>query len=244
MLPHYLIKKLKSLSINNIKELQQFDPIQLFQWLKYQHKSISNQVLFDLHSLSKHQSIKALDMTTKKLLLDQLKIAGPSYPPLSQETITSNLNCAVEEAKNALKQNEIPIGAIIVHDNIYNSQFPENFSIIGRGHNLTLTNNDICAHAEINAIQMASKYLNNHRLNNCDLYVTIEPCLMCMGAILLSRIRRVIFGASEPKTGAIISQYKVLENNSFNHQTEAIGPINNNLYKAALQEFMQKKRLK
>lgn len=244
MLPQYLVKKLNALNINSLDELQQFDPIQVFQWLKYQHKSIANQVLFDLYSLHKSQNISKLSISTQTLLINQFKTSSPSYPPLPKETATHYLNHAVIAAKVALKHNEIPIGAIIVSDNIEHAHNVEDFSIIGRGYNMTLINKDICAHAEIIAIQEASKHLNTHRLNNCDLYVTIEPCLMCMGAILHSRIRRVIFGATEPKTGAIISQYKVLENSNFNHQTESIGPINNNLYKTILQEFMQKKRLK
>lgn len=245
MLPHYLVKKLSKLNINNLEELQQLDPMRVFQWLKYQHPGITNQVLFDLYSLCKHHNLSAnLSITTKESILTQFKEYTPSYPPLPKQTISHYLNHALNNAKMALNHNEIPIGAVIVHDITPNAQNHEDFQIIGHGYNLTLTNKDILAHAEIIAIKEASKYLNTHRLNNCDLYVTIEPCLMCVGAILHSRIRRIIFGAAEPKTGAIISQYKVLENKNFNHHTEAIGPFNNSLYKTSLQEFMKNKRLK
>lgn len=146
--------------------------------------------------------------------------------------IEKYLQIAKQQAKLALKKNEIPIGAVIVRDN----------TIIGMGHNQTLTCNDITKHAEIVAIQDASKNIANHRLIDCELYVTLEPCAMCVGAIIHSRIKRIIFGNLSPKTGAIISQYQLLNNTQVNHHTEAIGPIFTDNYISDLQLFLQNKR--
>lgn len=102
---------------------------------------------------------------------------------------------ALLEAKKAFHQDEVPIGAIIVKDQ----------QIISRAHNLKEKNQDVTQHAEINAIRLASQELDSWHLDDCDLYVTIEPCAMCAGAIIQSRIRNVYYGAKEPKTGAHVS---------------------------------------
>lgn len=151
---------------------------------------------------------------------------------LAMTEIEKYLALAQEEAQKALAYNEIPIGAVIVQNNI----------VIGRGFNQTLMSNDITKHAEIIAIQEASRNINNHRLVDCDLYVTLEPCVMCIGAIIHSRIKRVIFGTLSPKAGAIISQFKLLANREVNHHTEAIGPIPGKNYISLLQDFLRNKR--
>ena len=102
---------------------------------------------------------------------------------------------ALELAKQAAKAGEVPVGAIVVADN----------QIIGQGYNRSITNYDPTAHAEIVAIRDAAKFTGNYRLVDCDLYVTIEPCAMCGGAMVHARIRRVIFGALEPRAGALVS---------------------------------------
>lgn len=102
---------------------------------------------------------------------------------------------ALLEAKKAFQQDEVPIGAIIVKDQ----------QIISRSYNSKEKNQDVTQHAEINAIRLASQKLESWHLNECDLYVTIEPCAMCAGAIIQSHIRNVYYGAKEPKTGAHVS---------------------------------------
>jgi tRNA(adenine34) deaminase len=240
LLPHYLIPKLQKLNITSLEELRDIPPIKLFQWLKYTHTSLSYQTLFTLYSLTALNS-QFPDIITQTELIKAYNTAVPSYPPLPIETLNYFLQKAVIEGGRAQAVNEIPVGAIVVYSNNKLAQHFDEFTVIGSGYNLTLESQDICAHAEIRALQNAAQYLNNHRLTTCDLYVTLEPCLMCIGAILHSRIRRVIFGAVQPKTGAIFSQYNVLNNRQVNHQTEAIGPINNTLYQKQLQNFMQKK---
>ena len=102
---------------------------------------------------------------------------------------------ALLEAKRAAENNEVPVGAVVVSDK----------KILSRAHNGTISLNDPTAHAEILAIREACRMERNYRIPGCDLYVTLEPCAMCLGAILQARIRRLIFGAHDPKTGAVES---------------------------------------
>lgn len=118
------------------------------------------------------------------------------------------MRAALQEAAKAFLIDEVPIGAVVV----------KNGNIIGRGHNVREFLNDSIGHAEIMAIQEACNNLQSWRLIDCQLYVTIEPCLMCSGAIINSRIQKVIFGARDPKAGAVRSLYQVLEDPRLNHQ--------------------------
>lgn len=116
---------------------------------------------------------------------------------------------ALNEAQLSFNENEVPVGAIIVKDN----------EVIGSGHNQVISNNNVASHAEINAIIDASKNINNYRLNNTTMYVTLEPCHMCAKAIIDARINEVIFAAPEPKTGSIISIDNIYARINFNHKT-------------------------
>ncbi len=140
---------------------------------------------------------------------------------------------ALQEAEIALEEDEVPIGAVVVHQN----------KIIGRGHNQSELLHDSTAHAEILAITAASNYLNSKYLNECEIYVTIEPCLMCSGAILLSRLKKLYFASFEPKHGAVGSVYNVLENNKYNHNIEVYSGIYADESKHLMQSFFLKKRV-
>ncbi len=140
---------------------------------------------------------------------------------------------ALQEAELALEEDEVPIGAVVVHQN----------KIIGRGHNQSELLHDATAHAEILAITAASNHLNSKYLNECELYVTIEPCLMCAGAILLSRVKKLYFAAFEPKLGAVGSVYNVLENNKYNHKIDVYSGIYADESKHLMQSFFLKKRV-
>ena len=117
---------------------------------------------------------------------------------------------ALKEAKKAYNKLEVPVGAVIVKDG----------QIIARAHNLKETKYDTTKHAEILAIQKASKKLNSWRLIDCEMYVTLEPCAMCAGALINSRIKKVYIGASDKKTGAVGSVFNLLEDYTFNHKVE------------------------
>ena len=122
---------------------------------------------------------------------------------------------ALKEARKAELIDEVPIGCVIVKDD----------KIIARGHNQRETNQSPIGHAEIIAINKASKKLKSWRLEGCDIYVTLEPCIMCSGAIIQSRISKVYYGASDPKGGALGSSINVLEAKNINHHPEVISGV-------------------
>lgn len=148
---------------------------------------------------------------------------------LKQQTLF--MQEAIKQAKLADKINEVPIGAVAVLGD----------QIIAVGHNLTITNLDPSAHAEIIAIRRAAMYLNNYRLVDVSLYVTLEPCVMCVGALLQARIKHLIFGARDLKFGAI-GGYIDLNNYSWNHKFEVTSNILEPECRKILQDFFKNKR--
>jgi len=120
----------------------------------------------------------------------------------------SYMNNALDLAREAFKLDEVPVGAIIAYEG----------KIIGRGFNKVIIDNDVSSHAEINAIKDASKQIGNFRLNDCTMYVTLEPCHMCAKAIVDARLNSIIFAAKEPKTGSIFSIDNFFEKKVLNHK--------------------------
>ena len=141
---------------------------------------------------------------------------------------------ALKEAKKALKKDEVPIGCVIVHQG----------KIIARGHNLRESKQQSIAHAEIMAIQKACKKIGSWRLEECDLYVTLEPCPMCAGAILQSRIVNVYYGASDFKGGSIESNFEMYKIKGFNHYPNTKGGILKEECAQLLKDFFKSKRKK
>lgn len=139
---------------------------------------------------------------------------------------------ALAEAHLALKKNEVPIGAVVVYEG----------RVIGRGHNQVENLKDPTAHAEIIAIGAASNFLNSWRLSGSSIYVTIEPCAMCAGAMVLSRLDRLIFGAKDPKAGACGSLYNVVQDIRLNHQVQIIPYVLEKECEQILQVFFEKLR--
>ncbi len=118
------------------------------------------------------------------------------------------MKIALEEANLSIKQNEIPVGAVLVQKD----------KLIAQAHNQTITNNDPTAHAEVQVLRIAAKKMENYRLVGTTLYITLEPCAMCFGAIVHARIDRIVFGASDPKTGVCGSCINLNKENFFNHK--------------------------
>ena len=141
---------------------------------------------------------------------------------------------ALKEAKKAYDKGEIPVGAVIVKDN----------KIIARGHNLKELSNDTTNHAEIIAIRKASKKLQAWRLLDCEMYVTLEPCCMCTGAIINSRIKKLYIGTMDTKTGACGSKLNLLQDYKFNHIVELETGIMQEECEYILKEFFRKLRKK
>ena len=143
------------------------------------------------------------------------------------EQIYKFMFAALQEAELALEQNEVPVGAVIVHKN----------KIIGRGFNQTESLKDPTAHAEMIAITAASSYMKDWRLNECDIYVTLEPCIMCTGALLAARINKLFFSTFDPKYGACGSLYNLAEEKKYNHKIEIFSGIYLSESEALLKRF-------
>ena len=139
---------------------------------------------------------------------------------------------ALREADKAEKAGEVPVGAVVVYGG----------TIIGRGHNRTITLNDPTAHAEIIALRKAAGKLKSYRLNTCVLYVTIEPCAMCAGAAVWSRVERIVFGAAEPKSGACGSILNVAHNKKLNHRIKVTRRVLEQECREIVQDFFKRKR--
>ena len=142
------------------------------------------------------------------------------------------MKAALNQAIKAYDADEVPIGCVIVRDN----------RIIARGHNQVETLRDATAHAEMIAITSASESKDNWRLNDCTLVVTIEPCVMCFGASLLSRVKRIVYGAQEPRFGGCGSQVSLHEHDDFRPMPEVIGGVMEEDCRAILQQFFREKR--
>jgi tRNA(adenine34) deaminase len=139
---------------------------------------------------------------------------------------------ALRAAQRALEAGEVPVGAVVVCDG----------KIVGRGWNRNLSNSDPTAHAEIVALREAGAAIGNHRLENCALFATIEPCPMCAGALVHARIKRLVYGADDPKAGAVHSVMQVLNHPQLNHKTEVRSGVLAGRSAELLQTFFKKRR--
>ena len=139
---------------------------------------------------------------------------------------------ALEEARRARDAGEVPIGAVVALDG----------AIVGRGFNQPISSGDPTAHAEIVAIRDAARRLGNYRLTGAVLCVTIEPCLMCVGALVHARIATLVFGAAEPRTGAVVSTVRAAELPGHNHRVEVVGGILEHECRELMQTFFRERR--
>jgi tRNA(adenine34) deaminase len=142
------------------------------------------------------------------------------------------MRLALEEAEQALSEEEVPIGAVITHED----------RVIGRAHNQCEQLHDPTAHAEMIAITQAAEARQSWRLDDCTLYVTLEPCPMCTGAILQARIPTVVYGATDPKAGAVHSLYRLLEDERLNHRCLIVSGVLAEPCGRILTEFFQEQR--
>jgi len=139
---------------------------------------------------------------------------------------------ALRSAQRALEAGEVPVGAVVVRD----------AQIISRGWNRNIIDNDPTAHAEIMALREAGAAIGNHRLGDCNLFVTIEPCAMCAGALVHARIKRLVYGADDPKAGAVRSVMQVLNHPQLNHKTEVRSGVLAGRCAELLQTFFKNRR--
>jgi tRNA(adenine34) deaminase len=142
------------------------------------------------------------------------------------------MESALREAEQALRRKEVPVGAVVIHKG----------KVIGKGYNQIETLQDPTAHAEMIAITAAASNLGGRRLEQCTLYVTLEPCPMCAGAAVLARIPRLVFGTADPKAGSCGTLYNIVQDDRLNHRVEVLGGILEPRCSALLTEFFQKLR--
>ena len=142
------------------------------------------------------------------------------------------MQIAIQEAIKAEKKGEVPVGAILVKDGL----------LIAKAHNQPISKNDATAHAEIQLIRAAGKKLKNYRLTETSLYVTLEPCAMCLGAIMHARIKRIVYGAHDPKTGACGSSENLMDANCFNHKINLVSGVLEKECKQLLKKFFISRR--
>jgi tRNA(adenine34) deaminase len=143
------------------------------------------------------------------------------------------MRAALNEASRAQAVGEVPVGAVVTLDG----------KIIATGSNCNLRECDPTAHAEIVALRAAGKVLGNHRLSACSLFVTIEPCAMCAGAIVHARLQRLVYGAADAKAGAVESVMQVINHPSLNHKIEVVSGVLNEECMAIIQDFFRRRRL-
>jgi tRNA(adenine34) deaminase len=139
---------------------------------------------------------------------------------------------ALDLAEQARQAGEVPVGAVVVMDGV----------VIGRGFNQPITTSDPTAHAEIVALRRAAQHAGNYRLTGATLYVTVEPCLMCVGAMVHARVGTLVFGATEPKAGAIVSTQRAHEHPALNHRLEVVSGVLADEARDAMQAFFRERR--
>jgi tRNA(adenine34) deaminase len=142
------------------------------------------------------------------------------------------MRLALEQAKMAAAQGEVPVGAVLVLDG----------AVVASGFNQPIGRNDPTAHAEITVIRAAAQAVGNYRLTGATLYVTVEPCLMCVGAMVHARIGTLVYGAPEPRTGAIVSGFRAHEFPGHNHRVAVVGGVLEDECRDLMQAFFQAKR--
>ncbi|MEE4605951.1 MAG: tRNA adenosine(34) deaminase TadA [Desulfobacteraceae bacterium] len=162
-----------------------------------------------------------------------IEIVKPIKYPAMDHSHEYFMQMAIDQAGEAARMNEVPVGAVIVNaDN----------QVIARDHNRTISRCDPSAHAEMNVLRTAALKIGNYRLLSSKLYVTIEPCVMCMGAMVHARVKTVVFGALDPKWGAAKSLYQLGQDPRLNHQVEIIEGICENRCRSLIQTFFRNRR--
>ena len=142
------------------------------------------------------------------------------------------MQIAIQEAIKAEKEGEVPVGAVLVKDGL----------LIAKAHNQPISKNDATAHAEIQLIRVAGKELQNYRLNGSTLFVTLEPCAMCFGAMVHARVKRIVYGAHDPKTGVCGSSEDLTNSNCFKHKINITGGVSEKKCSQLLQTFFKSRR--
>ena len=206
---------LNQLGFSTPQDIVNAGVVRVFLLLKEMGLTPTKSVLWRLDAYARGVSLADIDEERKKFLSGCLK----NHPPVaifpSVAKMQHFMEIALEEAEKAAQMGEVPVGAVVVYQN----------QVIAKAHNSCEKDGIAIHHAELVALTKAMAVLDSSRLAECDLYITLEPCLMCAGAILHARIRRVIYAAKEPKTGVAGSLNNVFDNKKLNHHTAILGGV-------------------
>lgn len=231
-LPPAAVQWLRQIGINTRDQLLQNGSVTTFLQLKAAGHTVTRRLLFALEAAARGVHWSQLGDADKEGLIKMLA----SHPPVALPPAAAEIACfmqqAMQQANLAAASGEVPVGAVVVR----------NGQIIGRGFNQPVGLSDPSAHAEMQALRDAARHAGNYRLDDCDLYVTLEPCVMCSGAILHARIGRVIFGASEPRTGAAGSVLNLFAMSQLNHHTAIWGGQQAAACSQQLSDFFRQRR--
>lgn len=223
---------LHRLGIRTFADLRQTGAVQTFLLLRASGLTLTKSTLWQLESLLNGTLPQEMAQHDKTRLLAELKKHPPvaAFPPQSE--MEHFMGLALEQAKLSALMGEIPVGAVIVSDG----------KIIASAHNTCIADCNVSRHAEINALAQAGSEMQNYRLDGCDIYITLEPCAMCASALIQARIKRVIYGAVEPKTGAAGSIVNLFADKRLNTHTAIRGGILQEECRSVLSCFFQNKR--
>ena len=223
---------LHHLGIRTFADLRQTGAVQTFLLLKASGLTLTKSTLWQLESLLNGTPPQEMAQHDKTRLLAELKNHPPvaAFPPQSE--MEYFMRQALAQAEMSALMGEIPVGAVIASDG----------KIIASAHNTCIADCNVSRHAEINALAQAGSEMQNYRLDGCDIYITLEPCAMCASALIQARIKRVIYGAAEPKTGAAGSIVNLFADKRLNTHTAIRGGILQEECRSVLSCFFQNKR--
>lgn len=233
-LPIAVQAALQKLDIENPQQLSNIGAVHAFLLLKKSGLTITLSVLWQLAAIERNCALSAIDHNIRQSLQAALNTHPPVaiFPPQSQMKML--MHAALDAAQTAADNGEVPVGAVVV----------KNGNIIAAAGNRCIKETYIGAHAEMKALFQAAQVMGNYRLEGCDLYVTLEPCAMCAGAIIQARISRLIFALPEPKSGAAGSIFNLFANRQFNAHTAVYGGVLAEKSEQLLRDFFIQKRTK
>lgn len=227
-----VLQALQSLGIRTQADIKAHGAAEVFLLLKAAGLTITRSTLWQLAAAERNISAHDLRPSEKASLLEAVRQHQPVavFPP--QTEMEYFMRAALAQAELSAATGEVPVGAVAV----------KNGEIIAAAHNTCVDSCNISRHAEISVLEAAGKALQNYRLDGCDVYVTLEPCSMCAGALIQARVARVVYGAKEPKTGAAGSVVDLFGNGRLNNHTAVAGGVLADECGALLQRFFHAKR--
>lgn len=231
-LPPSTLVHLAALGIATREALRTQGVVYAFLLLKAAGHTVTQRLLFALEAAARGVHWQELDAADRAQLQQALRHHPPVRLPPPASEASGFMAEALRLAEVAAAEGEVPVGAVVVKDG----------HIIGRGYNRPVASHDPSAHAEMVALREAATMLGNYRLSGCDLYVTLEPCPMCGGAILHSRLDRVIYGATDPKIGAAGSVINLFRERALNHQTALFAGVEAGACGQLLSDFFRRRR--